>query len=96
MRSGLDGDAFWTRTPRLIALELNARAEALDHEHEMRAWLAWHVGALSNTDGKHYPKSPADLLPKTVEAAPSAADWREMDRAALAWAVNAGGRVEQG
>ena len=94
MRSGLDGDAFWTRTPRLIALELNARAEALDHDHEMRAWLAWHVGVLSNTDAKHYPKSPADLLPKK-ETAP-ATDWREMERGALAWAVNSGGRVERG
>ena len=72
-------------------MELDARAVALDHDHEMRAWLAWHVGVLSNMDGKHFPKSPADLLPKP-EAVP-VADWREMERAALAWAVNAGGQV---
>lgn len=56
-----------------------------------RAWLAWHIGLLAQTEGKNFPKSPADLLAPVKENA--APDWRAMDKAAKAWTVNQGGAV---
>lgn len=66
----------------------------LERAREDAAWLAWHIGILSNVDGKHYPKSPADLLPK--QASRTAPDWKAMERAALEWTVNRGGAVIKG
>lgn len=91
MSAGLDGDAFWRRTPRLVAAELEGRARASEREESGRAWLAWNIGMLSGVDMKHYPKSPADLLPKKATSAKP--DWRSMEQAALAWTVNRGGSV---
>ncbi|MBN8959330.1 MAG: phage tail assembly chaperone, partial [Rhizobiales bacterium] len=44
---GFDPDQFWRKTPREIRLILDARSAASEREHNERAWLAWHIAALS-------------------------------------------------
>lgn len=77
----------------MILLALTARAESARRDHEGRAWLAWHIAALTGADPKKFPKSPAALIPKRASTT-APMDWKAMERASLAWVVNqaAGGR----
>jgi hypothetical protein len=40
-------DAFWRQTPRSLAIAMIAARRRAEGEHNARAWLAWHVAALS-------------------------------------------------
>lgn len=61
---------------------------------EGRAWLAWHIGALSGTSPKKFPKTPSALLPKPKAAGNTS--WRTMDAEAMSWVVNSGGSILPG
>jgi hypothetical protein len=43
---GLDPDAFWTKTPRYIALVFEGKAAQFRREHNERMSLAWHAAGL--------------------------------------------------
>lgn len=45
--AGLNPDRFWGLTPRLYLAHMRGAADRLEDEHRNRAWLAWHVEALS-------------------------------------------------
>lgn len=45
---------FWNSTPREIIATLAARNAIAIRQHNERAWLAWHIGALPRM--KKYPK----------------------------------------
>lgn len=45
---------FWTKTPRQIFATIKARSIVMMRRHDERAWLAWHVAALTRT--KKLPK----------------------------------------
>lgn len=51
---GQDQSQFWQLTPRLVFLTIEAAARRLEREHNDRAWLAWHVAALTRV--KKMPK----------------------------------------
>jgi hypothetical protein len=61
---------------------------------EGRAWLAWHIGALSGTNPKKFPKAPSALLPRSK--AQGNTSWRAMDADAMSWVVNSGGAILPG
>ena len=44
---GLDADSFWQITPREMVARLDGARRRLTSEQDGRAWLAWHVAALS-------------------------------------------------
>lgn len=44
---GLAVEEFWALTPREMRLVFEARAEQARLAHRQRAWLAWHVAALT-------------------------------------------------
>lgn len=44
---GLDPDSFWRITPREMVARLEGARRRLSGEQNGRAWLAWHVAALS-------------------------------------------------
>lgn len=37
---------FWTTTPRLFALRVEAKRRVFEREHNGRAWLAFHIAYL--------------------------------------------------
>ena len=45
--AGHDPHSFWTLTPRLFSIVMEAAAEKARHEHQARAWVVWHTAALS-------------------------------------------------
>lgn len=47
MSYGLNPDGFWNLTPREIAARIEGARRRLIAEQDGRAWLAWHVAALS-------------------------------------------------
>ena len=47
MELSLDPDRFWRLTPKQIKQEMEARLNVLQREHNERAWVAWHIAALS-------------------------------------------------
>lgn len=79
----------------MILLELVARSDIARREIEGRAWLAWHVAALTGCDPKKFPRAPSALVPKPKGQATATA-WRTMDADALSWVVNSGGTVLPG
>ena len=79
----------------MILREFAARTDIARREMEGRAWLAWHIGALSGTDPKKFPKAPSALLPRQ-QGKPSPTSWRKMDADAMSWVVNSGGSVLPG
>lgn len=44
---GLDPEGFWRITPREMVARLEGARRRLSAEQDGRAWLAWHVAALS-------------------------------------------------
>lgn len=47
MESGQDPSHFWRLTVREIAVILDGAASRLKREHNDRAWMVWHIEALS-------------------------------------------------
>jgi len=47
LRIGLSVSEFWSLTPRETALVFEAATWRYEREHHQRAWLAWHMAALS-------------------------------------------------
>jgi hypothetical protein len=47
VESGQDPSHFWRLTLREIAVILDGAASRLKREHNDRAWMAWHIAALS-------------------------------------------------
>jgi hypothetical protein len=45
--AGLNPDGFWKLTPRLYLAQMRGASDRMDGEQRDRAWLAWHVEALS-------------------------------------------------
>jgi uncharacterized phage protein (TIGR02216 family) len=60
-------EAFWRLTPKQLQLAIKGALKALERDHHGRAWLAWHVGVLSQPL-KKFPKL-EDLIgpPKPVK-----------------------------
>lgn len=67
MRAGLDPAQFWRATFREVAACIEERGEADRLEHNDRAWMAWHIAALSRM--KKLPKL-KDLFLKPLRAQP--------------------------
>ncbi|GAB5431212.1 MAG: hypothetical protein EpisKO_05820 [Epibacterium sp.] len=44
---GLDPDGFWQITPREMVARLDGARRRLIAEQDGRAWLAWHIAALT-------------------------------------------------
>lgn len=65
MGLGLDPDVFWRKTPREVSLIVEGRSRFLEREHNDRAWLAWHIAALSRI--KRMPKLDRMMLRPTKE-----------------------------
>jgi hypothetical protein len=81
---GLDADSFWRITPREMAARIDGARRRLSSEQDGRAWLSWHIAALSR----------AEKLPELSEmfetrAAPAPQDVAEqeiaLDALFLAW-----------
>lgn len=70
LRSGLDYDAFWARTPREIDLILRARAEARREEHDRQRGIAYELAALI-AFAFHEPKKLPEFEPTRPAGAPS-------------------------
>ena len=87
---GLDPASFWTLTPRLYLAHMRGAADRLEDKHRNRAWLAWHVEALSRQkklpDAKTFigagVSAPQQQSPEVLEAMCSAL--------AAAWGAKAG------
>lgn len=47
LAAGLDEALFWRCTPKQIAVHFEAAGMRNRRDHDGRAWLAWHVAALS-------------------------------------------------
>lgn len=78
---GFDPACFWTLTPRELAVHMEGAGARLRHEHNARAWLAWHIEALSRT--KRLPKlKDLTIQPKANKRPQS---WEEQLRIANLW-----------
>jgi hypothetical protein len=51
---GFSPDAFWDQTFETLQICLDGKADALEREHNERAWLAWHIAAMPRM--KDFPK----------------------------------------
>jgi hypothetical protein len=47
---------FWRLSPEQIRAVVEGAQDRLIREHNGRAWLAWHIAALSRVDPKKFPK----------------------------------------
>lgn len=54
MSLGFAPDAFWDQTFETLQICFDGKAEALEREHNERAWLAWHTAAMPRM--KDFPK----------------------------------------
>lgn len=85
MRAGLDPAQFWRSTFREVAACIEERGEADRLEHNDRAWMAWHIAALSRM--KKLPKL-AELLIKPRKAQPVRPQtWQEQQAIWMQWVV---------
>ena len=81
---GFDLESFWDQTARTIQIAYEGAIERRRLEHNDRAWLAWHVAAMSR--GKRLPAL-RTLMQKrrpTVE---------ETTAGLAAWVLRHGGQV---
>jgi hypothetical protein len=46
---GYDEQSFWHMTPRQVDRAVSARGKTLIREQNERAWLAWHIAALTRS-----------------------------------------------
>jgi len=80
----LDPESFWHITPREMVARLDGARRRLAAEQDGRAWLAWHVAALSRQS-----KLPdlASLLARDEPSAPQTPAEQEVsiDQLFLAW-----------
>lgn len=81
---GLDPEGFWQITPRELVVRLEGARRRLLSEQDGRAWLAWHVAALSRQS-----KLPdlASLLQDHSKKPPQTLQEQEigLDQLFLAW-----------
>lgn len=54
---------FWRSVPREIVATLTARSAVAVRQHNDRAWLAWHIGALSRPMKKFPPLDALRIKP---------------------------------
>lgn len=84
MEAGQPYELFWRLTWKELLLILEAEGRRLHRQDTDRAWLAWHIEALSRWE-----KLPAlkDLVPRrTAAGAAKKPDWRQDFAAFSAWA----------
>jgi hypothetical protein len=59
--AGLDDRDFWRRTPKELSWKIEAQQDIFARQHNERAWLAWHIGALVRAQ-KKYPRLDSMLV----------------------------------
>lgn len=85
MDAGQDPDRFWRTTPREASIILRGAAHKITREHELAAWLAWHVAALSRQEKLPPLRS---VMPKAKSTAKRSSNdnWQSKYAAFAAWA----------
>ena len=84
MSFGLNPDGFWHLTPREIVARLEGARRRLASEQDARAWLAWHVAALSRA--KNLPDLETLQTPRKDAAVQDASEQEiALDALFLAW-----------
>ena len=81
MAAGLTEALFWQCTPKQLALHFESIGLKAQREHNARAWLAWHVAAL--TRAKKFPR--LDTLLAKTKTAPRRQTWEEQMVIMQAW-----------
>jgi hypothetical protein len=84
---GYDLDSFWDQTPRTLSLAFAAYDETQVNDYNGRAWLAWHMAALSRS--KKLP--PLRNLMSKVTTPKSAME--EQIAGLVRWVRATGGRI---
>lgn len=87
---GLDPDAFWRQTPRLIKLTITARMRALENQHNDRAWAMWYGAALTRTN-KRFPPLTDFLSSKQAPERRRRQTWQQQRMVAQWWTAALGG-----
>lgn len=81
---GFSEAEFWTSTPRQVDRVFRACDRRLDRDHATRAWLAWHIAAL--TRAKRMPQ--LDKMLRKAAATPRRRQtWQEQMAIMGMWAA---------
>jgi hypothetical protein len=78
---GFDPDSFWDQTFRTLSAAMHGKLKASRHEHNQRAWLAWHIAALYRA--KKMPK----LKSMLARDKPRVQSWQEQAAVMEKWAA---------
>lgn len=92
MEAGFDPDRFWSQTPRLYRVALEAKGRAAETDHRHRAWLAWTIASLS-AYGFHAPAKIPTLESLTATKPKVTIQTPEQMRAAFASWRRAGEKI---
>lgn len=83
---GYTHETFWDQTPATIRLTIEAATERREAEHNDRAWLAWHIAALTRAT-----RLPS--LDKLKAKKQTPVHWEKQLADLKAWVIATGGKV---